>query len=78
MAEIGLAKRQKTVRQKGKIRTDTNHPISFQGEALRMQEKPPNHRRTAEALMQDSGDRKKKKGFAGEETMKVDLIAKML
>ena len=43
-----------------------------------MQEKPPNHRRTAEALMQDSGDRKKKKGFAGEETMKVDLIAKML
>lgn len=32
-----------------------------------MQEKPPNNRGTAEALMQDSGDRKKKKGFAGEE-----------
>jgi hypothetical protein len=45
VAEIGLAKRQKTVRQKGKIRTDTNHPISFQGEALRLQGEPSSRRR---------------------------------
>ena len=51
MAKIGLAKRPKTVRQEGKIRTDTNHPINFQEEVLHQQRKPPNHRGTAEALI---------------------------
>ena len=51
MAKIGLAKRQKTVRQKGEIRTGGNHPITFQGEVLHQQGKPPNSRRTAEALI---------------------------
>ena len=53
MAKIGLAKRQKTVRQKGKIRTDTNHPISFQEEVLER----------AEVNLQNSGGRKKRKVF---------------
>ena len=45
MAKIGLAKRQKTVRQKGGNRARGNHPIRFQGEALRRQGKPSNSRR---------------------------------
>jgi hypothetical protein len=63
VAKIGLAKRQKTVWQKGEIRTGSNHPISFQEEVLYQQGKPPNSRRTAEALIRIRAIGRKRKAL---------------
>ena len=64
MAEISLAKRQKTVRQRGEIRTGRNQEKGFQGEQVER----------AGVHFQDSGGRKEKKGFQERENPSLNVF----